>query len=235
MALSEDERAEIEALVDEQLQARDRQLEVRAEVARVLEDGRRRPHLDGSPADEGQPLVVPTGRLTRWLGFPPHAPLSALALGALFCCSAFDVAAHLAPEPYTYPRSSYWLLVLALLTSLVSIATGVVDHWRLDPDGQPAEASRRHQVVVYLALGLSVLSLVLRRQTDFIDEVPVGIVAISLVSLALLLFGSALGSRLTATPAPAHEVEGHPPLPADDPDGPVPPSPSSQVEGPDDR
>ena len=199
MALTDEEREEVARVVRDEL----RSLELRIAVVPGDED-------DAAPAPPatstaastrsvGAAAAPPAGRIARRLGFAPHGLLAALALGALFCCSAFDVAAHAAPEPYTYPRSSYWLLVLALLTGLLAAATGVADHWRLDPEA----ASRRHQVVAYVAIGLSVVSFLLRRRTDFVDEVPVGIVALTLVALVLLLGSWVQGVRLPRPGAPA--------------------------------
>lgn len=192
MALSEEQRAEVVAIVRDELARADAGDRPAATTSAAGgSTGRVRP----APATPGPP-ATPPGRLSAWLGFPVHALLSAVPIGALACATTFDVAAHLAPEPYTYPRSSYWLLVIALVSSAVAVATGLVDHWRLDADGPEAEAGRRHQVVVYAGLALSVVSFVLRRQTDFLDEVPLGIVALSAASLLLVLVGSALGARM---------------------------------------
>jgi uncharacterized membrane protein len=180
------------AAVAEALEQQARRQEVRTEVEAVLAERPPGP----APTDGTGSSRAPLGRVGTVLGFAPHGLLSALTLGALFCCSAFDVAAHVAPEPYTYPRSSYWLLVLALVTSVASVGTGIADHWRLDPDGPRAAESRRHQVVAYVALGLSVVSFVLRRQTDFVDEVPVGVVALSLLALVAMVVSWAQGARL---------------------------------------
>jgi uncharacterized membrane protein len=185
MGLSDEDRAEVASLVAEQLAA-------------GAEPGAPAPPAEGPWQGE-----APLGRVGRVLGFSPHGLLSALVLGAFFCCSAFDVAAHVAPEPYTYPRSSYWLLVLGLLTGAVALATGIVDQWRLDPDSPAAAAGRRHQVVAYAALGLALVSFLLRRRTDFIDEVPVAIVLLSVASLLLLVVSWGQGARLARRPGRA--------------------------------
>lgn len=214
MALSDEDRAEVAEVVAEALDRQARREGVRtAAGAALARSGRADPDAHGERA--------PLGRVGSLLGFSPHGLLGGLTLGAMFCCSAFDVAAHVAPEPYTYPRSSYWLLVLALLAGAAAVASGIADHWRLDPDGAAADASRRHQLVAYVALGLSVVSFVLRRQTDFLDEVPVGIVALSLLALLAMVASWAQGARLVRGRPPGDAPAGDGPA-SDDPAGEAP-------------
>jgi len=203
VGLSDDDRAEIAEVV---------RTEVRAALAEPQSPQGRRPAQHAEPG--GPPPGVPTSGAR--LGFPVHALLGAVPLGAFTCSFLFDLAAHLAPEPYTYPRSAYWLLVIGLVSGLLATVVGLLDHRRL-PLGSAAErGSRRHLVVAEAALAGYVLSFFLRRETDFIDEVPLGIVVLSGLCLLALWWSAADGARLTYRLGVGRAVPA--------PDGPGPPS-----------
>jgi uncharacterized membrane protein len=202
MALSDEDRSRVAELVQD-------------EVRRIVRDGIAPADGAHAPPDAGPGVAAarrasstrpptsedaPAGRVAHALGFPPHALLATVPIGAFACGVAFDVFSHVAPEPYTYPRSAYWLIVVGLVTALIAGLSGVLDHRRLAPGSVGRSMSMTHLVVTDVAVLLFLASWAARRRTTFTTEVPLGIIGLSVVALAVLVVGSAIGARLAHSP-----------------------------------
>ena len=139
-----------------------------------------------------RPSVGVSGRL----GVPVHALLVTIPVGIWVGALAFDVASQVAPEPYTYPRAAYWLVVVGLLAALVAGAFGLADLLRV-PRGTPAwRAALVHMALSDAATVLFLFSYLLRRRTDFEQAVPPDVIAVSVVSVAVLAAAVVAGARL---------------------------------------
>lgn len=185
MALSDEDRAEIIGLV-------------RREISRAGSSS----GVDPGPKDRQRepgstPMLAPSG-----LGLLVHSLVASVALGAFTCSLLFDVASHVAPEPYTYPRSAYWLVVVGLIASIVSAATGIFERRRLSAGAASALRGGRHATAGLVGAAGYLLAFVLRRATDFLGEVPPVIVVISAVSLAVIWWAMASGFELAHRTAP---------------------------------
>jgi uncharacterized membrane protein len=144
-------------------------------------------------ADSG--TVTP---LTRRLGFPLHALLMPIPIGALTISVGFDIASHLRAGPCSgYPRSAFLLLVLGIISGVVAGAVGLPDLVRLRDRSQVYRAGVRHVVLTDVALAIFVVSALLRRGSDWCRPVGALPLAISVVALLILLAGAVVGLRLT--------------------------------------
>jgi uncharacterized membrane protein len=132
------------------------------------------------------------------LGFPLHALLNAFPLGMLGAATAFDVASQFTATPCSdFPRPAFWLIALGLVAGVVSGMFGLVDLLRLSKDSVAYKVGTRHVAATDVALLLYGVSLFLRRGSDYCASVAPGPFLLSLVGGAVLVFGSALGARLT--------------------------------------
>ncbi len=173
--------------------------EDRTEILQMI----RREITGSGSSSSGREPDVPLGD-SRLVGVGPptssvalvHSLSASVALGAFTCSFLFDLASHVAPEPYTYPRSAYWLTVVGLLVSFVSAVTGTVEHRRLAEGSSEEHQSGRHMAVALSGTAGYLVAFVWRRGTDFLGEVPLPVVGISALALALIWWAMLSGHRL---------------------------------------
>ncbi len=147
----------------------------------------------GGSASESEPIGTSNGATSVVL----HLLTASIALGAFTCSFLFDVASHAAPEPYTYPRSAYWLVVVGLLASFGSAGTGVFEYRKVAADTVVARQGGLHLTLGLLGTAGYLVSFVLRRNTDFLGEVPIVIVMTAVVSLTLIWSAMVSGSLIS--------------------------------------
>ncbi len=143
------------------------------------------------------PDDVSPGHRPGRLGFPVHAVLVLFPMGALLSATAFDIASRVATEPYTFPRSAFWLIVLGLAGSLVSGGAAFAGLLRL-PAGTPARrVGAWHVAVTDLSIALFVISLILRFDSDYARPVAWAPMVTGVLGSVAVIVGAGLGARLT--------------------------------------
>jgi uncharacterized membrane protein len=125
-----------------------------------------------------------------------HVVASGFPIGALACCSLFDIASHTASEPYTFPRASFWLLVLGVIGTGIVGTVGLVALARARWSGSQTRQAVWHVALTDAAALVAIASVATRLHSDY--SVPVGYVplALGLAATALVVVGGSLGGRL---------------------------------------
>ena len=126
-----------------------------------------------------------------------HALLAPLPVGLWAGAFALDVASHVSVEPFTFPRASFWLVVVGLVAGVVTSVTGLPDLLRLDRDSPAWRLGVLHLVLSDIAVLGFLVSFLLRRDTDFNDAVSIPITLISGLAVALIVGTLLTGGRLT--------------------------------------
>lgn len=146
------------------------------------------------PSCSGDLLSAPVGAR---FGVPLHAATVGLPVGLWVGAVALDLASWIAPEPYTFPRAAYWVVVLGLVACVPVGLVGLVDLIR-GPRGTPAwRAGLAHSLTADVAAVAFLVSFMLRRRTDFISAVSPIVLAVSLFGAVLVVGAVVTGSRLS--------------------------------------
>lgn len=129
-------------------------------------------------------------------GHPFHPMLVTVPIGAWVASLVFDLVSRRSDDPEIFATGSYWLVGLGVVGAVAAAVFGVMDLLRI-PGGTAAYRTG----LVHMGLNLAVaaafaVSFVLRRgDTD--QEVPLGLMALSVVALAALGLSGWLGGKLT--------------------------------------
>lgn len=129
-------------------------------------------------------------------GHPFHPSLVTIPIGAWIASLVFDVVSTASDDPEIFATGAYWLIGIGVVGAVVAALLGMLDLLSV-PKGTTARRTGLLHMVLNLVVTVAfAVSFVLRRgDTD--DEVSVGLVALSVVVLAVLGLSGWLGGKLT--------------------------------------
>jgi uncharacterized membrane protein len=138
----------------------------------------------------------PVSMLAGPYGHPFHPILVTVPIGAWVASLVFDLASRLGTQPAVAATGSRWLIGLGILGALAAAMFGLLDLFAI-PTGTRAFRTG----LVHMALNLTVVALyagsyLLRGGGAEPDGVAVGLIALSVVALALLAASGWLGGQL---------------------------------------
>ena len=129
-------------------------------------------------------------------GHPSHPPLTGATVGAFVTASVLGVASAAAVAPER-TAGGWWLaLIVGLLLTVPTMATGMLDWIVLGHDSPARQLATRHFVATACAVVFFALAAVLGHtgyQRAVVDETAL---ALTLIGLAALTYGGWLGGGL---------------------------------------
>lgn len=130
-------------------------------------------------------------------GHPFHPILVPVPIGAWIASFGFDLGSRVADEADVFAKGAFWLIGLGILGALAAAVFGFLDLFAI-PTGTPAfRTGLLHMSLNLSATALFTVSLLLRQSDiDAPGEVGGGLIALSVVALALLGGAGWLGGKL---------------------------------------
>ena len=138
-----------------------------------------------------------SGLLAGPYGHPYHPILVTVPIGAWVAGLVFDVGSHLVPGAGFLVQGSEWLIAVGVIGALAAACIGFLDLLAI-PTGTPAFRTG----LIHMALNLTVtvayaVNFVWRRnEYGHADSVGPGMIALSVISLAVLAISGYLGGKL---------------------------------------
>ncbi|GAA1162069.1 hypothetical protein GCM10009630_70450 [Kribbella jejuensis] len=132
--------------------------------------------------------------LTGPYGHPFHPVLVTIPIGAWVASFVFDIGSRAAPDASYLVRSSTWLIVIGIAGALVAASVGLLDFFTL-PSGTPAFRTGLIHLSLNVAITVAYAGNVLWRGGEA-DQVGIGPILLSGVSLVALLVSGYLGGKL---------------------------------------
>lgn len=160
----------------------------------TVDETRRTDPADGAEARR-RAAKVPTSPAAGPVGGPLHPLVVSIPIGAWVLSFAFDLAAHAANEELVYARAAFWLIGAGIVGGVAAAATGALDLLAIPRGTRAWRTGVRHLVLSDVVLVLFVVSFLLRRD-DSLQAADPGVMALSVVALALLAASAWLGLRL---------------------------------------
>ncbi|MFG1625575.1 DUF2231 domain-containing protein [Kribbella sp. NPDC049227] len=132
--------------------------------------------------------------LTGPYGHPFHPILVTIPIGAWLASFVFDIGSRAADAAYLV-QASTWLIVIGLVGALAAAAVGLLDFFAIPP-GTPAFRTGLIHLVLNVAIVVAYVVNALWRRGSDADQVAVGPIVLSGVSLAALMVSGYLGGKL---------------------------------------
>lgn len=136
--------------------------------------------------------------LSGWDGKPLHPPLTDVSVGAYVIAPALDVIAFAGRSESwgrdLYMAASYTLLAGAIV-SVFTALTGLADWLRMRAGSEVRRIANTHALIMVAVQGL-VITNVLLRFTDDLDETTPALLVLSLAILTLVTVGGMIGGSL---------------------------------------
>ncbi|MFI6826552.1 DUF2231 domain-containing protein [Kribbella sp. NPDC050241] len=132
--------------------------------------------------------------LTGPYGHPFHPILVTIPIGAWVASFVFDIGSQAADAAYLV-QASTWLIVIGIVGALAAAAVGLLDFFAIPP-GTPAFRTGLIHLVLNVAVVVAYVVNALWRRGSDADEVAVGPIVLSAVSLAALMVSGYLGGKL---------------------------------------
>ncbi|HEU5083105.1 MAG TPA: DUF2231 domain-containing protein [Acidimicrobiales bacterium] len=129
-------------------------------------------------------------------GHPFHPVLVTVPIGAWVASLVFDLVSRSADDPEVFATGAYWLLGIGVLGAAVAAVFGLLDLLSV-PAGTKARRTGQLHLVLNLAVTAAFLVSFALRRGDTADEVSAGLIALSIVALAVLGASGWLGGKLT--------------------------------------
>jgi uncharacterized membrane protein len=148
-------------------------------------------------------------------GHPYHPMLVTVPIGAWVASLVFDVASRLTASPGFLARGSLWLISIGLAGALIAAAAGFLDLAVIPLGTRAARIGVLHMSLVLVVTGAYAGNLLWRHSSHGRPgPVPVGPLALSAISLAVLGVAGWLGARLAfrygvRVAAEADQAEGY--------------------------
>jgi uncharacterized membrane protein len=139
----------------------------------------------------------PVTRLAGPYGHPFHPVLVTVPIGAWVASLVFDLASRWTEEPLVFAKGAWWLIGLGVVGALVAAAFGFLDLVAIPMGTKAFRTGLLHMavnLVVVCAFGGSFLLRQARLEEP--DGVATGLIALSIVALALLALAGWLGGQL---------------------------------------
>ncbi|WP_406055465.1 DUF2231 domain-containing protein [Kribbella sp. NBC_00889] len=132
--------------------------------------------------------------LTGPYGHPFHPILVTIPIGAWVASFVFDIGSQAADAAYLV-QASTWLIVIGIVGALAAAAVGLLDFFAIPP-GTPAFRTGLIHLLLNVAVVVAYVVNALWRRGSDADEVAVGPIVLSAVSLAALMVSGYLGGKL---------------------------------------
>lgn len=147
------------------------------------------------PDSAHQRSKQPVTPLAGPYGHPFHPILVTVPIGAWICSLAFDVGSRMADDAAVYARGAYWLVGIGVVGALGAAVFGLLDLRAIDRATAAFRVGLTHMVLNVVVVAVFAVSFVVRHG-DF-EEASIGLIAVSVVALALLGASGWLGGKLT--------------------------------------
>jgi uncharacterized membrane protein len=128
-------------------------------------------------------------------GHPFHPVLVTVPIGAWIASLVFDVVSTTSEDPEIFATGAYWLIGIGVLGAVAAALFGILDLLSV-PEGTPARRTGLLHMVLNLAVTVAFAVSFVFRRGDTDDEVSVGLIALSVVALAVLGLSGWLGGKL---------------------------------------
>lgn len=133
-------------------------------------------------------------------GHPFHPILVTVPIGAWVASLVFDLGSHAVRDPEFLARGSLWLIGLGVLGALAAAVVGFLDLFAIPPGTRAFRLGLVH-MAINIAVTCGYVAGFLWRQAAYAGNahpgsVGPGMLALSVVSLALLGLSGSLGGRL---------------------------------------
>ncbi|TCC61381.1 DUF2231 domain-containing protein [Kribbella pittospori] len=132
--------------------------------------------------------------LTGPYGHPFHPILVTIPIGAWVASFVFDIGSQAADAAYLV-QASTWLIVIGIVGALAAATVGLLDFFAIPP-GTPAFRTGLIHLILNVAIVVAYVVNALWRRGSDADQVAVGPIVLSGVSLAALMVSGYLGGKL---------------------------------------
>jgi uncharacterized membrane protein len=149
---------------------------------------------DASPAMSAK---YPRSIIAGPYGHPFHPIAVIIPIGSWVSALIFDIIAFIGPLVEPFAIGARILIIIGLIGAVVAAILGLID-WSGIPKGTPARTTGlTHAALNVVVMGLFVVSLLLRLDTD--DEIPTLAFLCALAGVLLLSASGWLGGKLAHT------------------------------------
>lgn len=150
-----------------------------------------------------KPAVTFRGRkfkgLRGWAGKPSHPPLTDLPVACYFLVGVFDLISFLTSgrTAVDFFRAATFVIVTGAIASVGAIATGLWDWLKSTPSHTQAwRTANSHMAIMLTVTLLVVIDIAVRLGASDRGRPGVGLLALSLLVLALVSIGASYGGSL---------------------------------------
>jgi uncharacterized membrane protein len=128
-------------------------------------------------------------------GHPFHPILVTVPIGTWVASLVFDLASRLASQPEAFATGSRWLVGIGIVGALAAAMFGLLDLFAIPTGTRAFRTGLLHMTLNLVVVALFATSFLLRGGRGQ-DGVAVGVIALSVVALALLAVSGWLGGQL---------------------------------------
>src|SRR5262245_25603552 len=142
----------------------------------------------------------PFTRLSGPYGHPFHPLLVTVPIGAWVASLVFDIASRIvdSSEAGAWAQGAYWLVAIGVIGALAAAVFGLLDLLGIPRKTKALRNGLWHLGLNLTVVALFVVSFFLRRADETYESAtPIGIIILSVVTLAILAVSGWLGGRLT--------------------------------------
>ncbi|MQA86753.1 MAG: DUF2231 domain-containing protein [Streptosporangiales bacterium] len=152
--------------------------------------------MRAEPESEPHPSKRPVTPLAGPYGHPFHPILVTVPIGAWVASLVFDVASRVTSDPAVFVRGSYWLIGIGLLGAAAAAMVGFLDLLAIPTGTRAFRTVLWHMAINLTVTAAYLANFLLRGAAQDPGAVPVGLLALSVASLAGLAAGGWLGGNL---------------------------------------
>ena len=142
-----------------------------------------------------RPDKRPASPLAGSYGHPIHPILVTVPIGAWIASLVFDIASRASDDPETFSTGADWLVAIGVVGAVLAAVWGLLDYLRIPRGTRAFRVGTTHLLLNDVVLVLFVVSWLIRAGSDA-DETSIGLIALSVVALALLGVSGWLGGML---------------------------------------
>ena len=140
----------------------------------------------------------PVSALAGPYGHPLHPVLVTIPIGAWVASFGFDIATRVADEADVFAKGAFWLIALGVLGALLAALAGFLDLFAIPTGTTAFRTGLLHMSLNLVVVILFAVSWVIRQgDIDAPTETSGGLIALSVVALALLAGSGWLGGKLS--------------------------------------
>ena len=143
-----------------------------------------------------RPDKRPRSSLAGSYGHPVHPILVTVPIGAWVASLVFDIASHVVDDgAQTYSDGAELLIAVGVIGAVLAAVWGLIDYLRIERGTPAFKVGTIHLVINDVVVVLFVISWIIRRNDDD-GATNGGLIALSIVALALLSVSGWLGGKL---------------------------------------